>query len=77
MILFLFVHVIVYDHGGESYNGKVVAFDYHYNLAAISFQSKVPLPTAKIADVDDSYDVPPSNPSFELRPHSNFTLVLK
>ncbi|KAK1362811.1 Protease Do-like 14-like protein [Heracleum sosnowskyi] len=62
--------VIVYYRGG-GYAGEVVAFDYHYNLAAISFQPQVPLPTAKIAVVDDSLDVPPSLPSFELRPHAN------
>lgn len=62
--------VIVYYCDGQSYTGEIFAFDYHYNLAAISFRSQVPLPTAKIGEVDDSLDVLPSPLSFELRPHS-------
>lgn len=65
------LQVTVYYHGGQAYKGELVAFDFHYNLAIISFHSQVPLPTAKIAEVDDSLDVTPSPPSFHLRPHSN------
>lgn len=62
--------VTVYSQDGQSYKGEVVAVDCHYNLAAISFHSKGPLPTAKIGEVDDSLDVLLDTPSFELKHHS-------
>ncbi|KAK1362814.1 Protease Do-like 14-like protein [Heracleum sosnowskyi] len=62
--------IIVDYRDGQSYTGEIFAFDYHFNLAAISFRSQVPLPTAKIGEVDDSLDVLPSPLSSELIPHS-------
>ncbi|KAK1362905.1 Protease Do-like 14-like protein [Heracleum sosnowskyi] len=65
------LQVTVYYSGGQAYKGELVAFDFHYNLAVISFHSQDPLTTAKIAELDDSLDVATCPPSFHLRPHSN------
>lgn len=62
--------ITVYSSGGESYAGDVLAYDYHYNLAAIRFQSDTPLSTAKIKLIDDSLSVSLYPPSV-LQPHSN------
>ncbi|KAK1362934.1 Protease Do-like 14-like protein [Heracleum sosnowskyi] len=58
----------VYSRDGSSYDGELVAYDFHFNLAAISFYSESPLPVARLAVLDDCLNV--SLPSFELRTHS-------
>lgn len=60
----------MYSHEGSAYDGELVAYDYHYNLAAISFCSESPLSVARLVNVDDSLNVVSSLPFLELRPHS-------
>lgn len=55
---------------GNSYNGEVVAHDFHYNLAAIRFKSEMPLAAAILANVDDSISLASIPSSFQLRAHS-------
>ncbi|KAK1362900.1 Protease Do-like 14-like protein [Heracleum sosnowskyi] len=63
--------ITVYLSGGESYVGDVLAYDYHYNLAAIKFQPETPVSVAKIAPIDDSLGVKLNPSSHVLQPHSN------
>ncbi|XP_055962092.1 putative protease Do-like 14 [Mercurialis annua] len=70
------VKVIVYLSESESFEGKIMACDFHYNLVAIKIQSDTPLRAACLANLDDSFITDPSSllahkhKSFELRPHS-------
>ena len=57
--------------------GEVCAYDFHFNIAWIRFQSDISLPTAILRQVDDYINVNPAqDKSFPLRPHSShFNLV--
>lgn len=54
---------------------KVLACDFHYNLAAIQIKTDSPLPTATLRDLDDALPLHstdhPQERSFKLLPHSN------
>ncbi|KEH28095.1 PDZ domain protein [Medicago truncatula] len=69
--------VIVYLYDGGSYVGEVCAYDFHFNIAWIRFQSDISLPTAILRQVDDYINVNPAQDnSFPLHPHSShFNLV--
>ncbi|XP_074285007.1 putative protease Do-like 14 isoform X2 [Silene latifolia] len=69
------IQVDVYLWDGQIHQGRVIACDFHYNLAAIRIQTPCQLPTATLRDLDDFvpinltpiqyYHQPP-----RLRPHS-------
>ncbi|XP_073220343.1 uncharacterized protein [Cicer arietinum] len=64
--------VIIYLYDGQSYDGEVRAYDFHYNLALIRFQSDSSFATAKLRQVDDYVNVNPAEEKlFHLRPHSS------
>ncbi|GER48792.1 serine protease htrA-like protein [Striga asiatica] len=54
------VKVVVYISDGEEFDGQVLAFDSHYNLAVIEIQSAAPLRAARLRLIDDSMTVDPS-----------------
>lgn len=55
--------ITVYSSSGSSYQGEVVAYDYHYNICVIGFQSQTSLSAARVAHIDDSMVVDLSVPS--------------
>ncbi|KAL6584612.1 hypothetical protein OROMI_003901 [Orobanche minor] len=70
--------VIINLYDGGSYQGEVCAYDFHYNIAWIRFQSDRSLPTASLRKLDDYININPAldDKSFYLRPHSShFSLV--
>lgn len=78
------IKVVVYLSDVKSFEGEILAFDFHYNLATVKIQSQsdTPLPTACLKHLDDSITVDPSHlhlpgeSSFQLRPHSSsFNLI--
>ncbi|RHN56149.1 putative peptidase Do [Medicago truncatula] len=52
------VKIFLYD--GRSYEGQVRAYDFHFNIAWIQFQSDRSLPTAILRQVDDYINVNPA-----------------
>ncbi|KAL6526154.1 hypothetical protein OROMI_029794 [Orobanche minor] len=71
------IKVQVYPVDGKLYSGEVLACDFHFNLAAIRFQSDTPLQAVKLRDLDDIIPLDPTKlhlpndpQSFQLRPHS-------
>jgi S1-C subfamily serine protease len=69
--------VMIFLYDGRSYEGEVRAYDFHYNIAWIRFQSDSSLAAAALRQVDDYINVNPAEEkSFRLRPHSShFNLV--
>lgn len=69
------VKIFLYD--GQSYEGQVCAFDFHFNIAWIRFQSDRSLPTAIVRQVDDYINVNPAKdkPFHHRRCSSHFNLV--
>ncbi|KAG9152736.1 hypothetical protein Leryth_018890 [Lithospermum erythrorhizon] len=69
--------VMIYMYDGGSYEGHVCAYDFHYNIAWIRFESDSSIPTARLRLVDDYINVnPDEEKSVYLRPHStHFKLV--
>ncbi|KAL6493207.1 hypothetical protein OROGR_032966 [Orobanche gracilis] len=69
--------VIIYLYDGASHVGEVLAYDFHYNIAWIRFQSNSSLSVARLRQVDDCINVNPAEEkAFHLRPHSShFNLV--
>ncbi|KAK2429484.1 hypothetical protein QL285_027917 [Trifolium repens] len=69
--------VMIYLCDGGSYEGEVCAYDFHYNIAWIRFQSDSSLATAKLRQVDDFINLNPAEEkSFHLRPYSShFNLI--
>lgn len=74
------VNVCVMD--GKLFKGCVIAYDFHFNIATISIETDVALPTAIIRPLDDSISIDPSeiactgdkemtSKSFQLHCHSN------
>lgn len=51
------VQIVVYSSDDNSYQGEVIAYDYHYNICVIGFQSHTSLSVARVAHIDDSIDV--------------------
>jgi len=68
---------MIHLYDGRSYEGQVCAFDFHFNIAWIRFQSDRSLPTAILRQVNDYINVDPAEDnSFHHRPHySHFNLV--
>jgi len=68
---------MIYLYDGLSYEGQVCAFDFHFNIAWIRFQSDRSLPTAILRQVDDYINVNPAEDKpFHHRRHcSHFNLV--
>lgn len=62
---------------GASHEGQVCAYDFHYNIAWIRFQSDSSIAIASLGQVDDYMNVNPAEEkSFHLRPHSShFSIV--
>ncbi|GMP97819.1 hypothetical protein CsSME_00045926 [Camellia sinensis var. sinensis] len=72
----------------KPFNSHVIAYDFHFNIATISIETDVALPTAIIRPLDDSILIDPSEisctwdnevayKSFQLHRHSNlFRLCL-
>lgn len=67
---------------GKLFKGCVIAYDFHFNIATISIETDVALPTAIIRPLDDSISIDPSeiactgdkemtSKSFQLHRHSN------
>ncbi|KAL7237181.1 hypothetical protein ACSBR1_020283 [Camellia fascicularis] len=52
------VNVCVMD--GKLFKGCVIAYDFHFNIATISIETDVALPTAIIRPLDDSISIDPS-----------------
>ncbi|KAG8612192.1 hypothetical protein MANES_S095408v8 [Manihot esculenta] len=78
------VKVVAHLSNGHSFDCQILAFDFHYNIAALKIQSEsdAPLPTACLAHLDDSISVDPNQlyireeKPFQLRPHSkSFNLI--
>ncbi|GAU32968.1 hypothetical protein TSUD_358350 [Trifolium subterraneum] len=69
--------VMIYLCDGRSYEGEVCAYDFHYNIAWIRFQSDSSLATATLRQVDDYINVNPAEEkSLHLHPHSShFNIV--
>ncbi|GAA0183837.1 hypothetical protein LIER_31183 [Lithospermum erythrorhizon] len=69
--------VVIYMYHGGSYEGLVCAYDFHYNIAWIRFESDSSIPTARLRLVDDFINVNRAEEkSVYLRPHStHFKLV--
>ncbi|KAK2375604.1 putative protease Do [Trifolium repens] len=69
--------VMIYLYDGGSYKEEVSAYDFHYNIAWIRFQSDSSLTAVKLRQVDDFINVNPSEEkSFHLRPYScHFNLI--
>ncbi|CAL5435185.1 unnamed protein product [Camellia sinensis] len=76
------IKVDVYVMNDNPFNGHVIAYDFHFNIATISIETDVALPTAIIRPLDDSISVDPSEisgagdnevayKSFQLHRHSN------
>ena len=69
--------VMICLHDGGSYEGELHAYDFHYNIAWIRFQSNSSLVTARLRQVDDyiNINLTEEKSSF-LRPHSShFNIV--
>lgn len=54
--------IFVYLSNSSSYEGEVVAYDYHYNITIIGFQSQTLLSAARVVHINDSLDVELSSP---------------
>ncbi|XP_043811521.1 LOW QUALITY PROTEIN: putative protease Do-like 14 [Manihot esculenta] len=76
--------VVAHLSNGNSFDCQILAFDFHYNIAALKIQSEsdAPLPTACLAHLDDSISVDPNQlyipeeKPFQLLPHSkSFNLI--
>ncbi|KAF5938130.1 hypothetical protein HYC85_025636 [Camellia sinensis] len=76
------IKVDVYVTNDDPFNGHVIAYDFHFNIATISIETDVALPTAIIRPLDDSISIDPSEisgtgdnevayKSFQLHRHSN------
>uniref|UniRef100_A0A2C9VZU4 PDZ domain-containing protein n=1 Tax=Manihot esculenta TaxID=3983 RepID=A0A2C9VZU4_MANES len=78
------IYVVAHLSNGNSFDCQILAFDFHYNIAALKIQSEsdAPLPTACLAHLDDSISVDPNQlyipeeKPFQLLPHSkSFNLI--
>ncbi|KAL6572934.1 hypothetical protein OROHE_002410 [Orobanche hederae] len=76
------IKVQVYPVDGKLYSGEVLACDFHFNLAAIRFQSDTPLQAVKLRDLDGIIPLDPTKlhlpndpQSFQLRPHSGLLKI--
>lgn len=70
------IQVDVYlSENNKLFCGKVLACDFHYNLAAIQIRTDSPLPIATLRDLDDVLPIHPidypQERSFKLLPYSN------
>ncbi|KAI7993080.1 putative protease Do-like 14 [Camellia lanceoleosa] len=54
------IKVDVYVMNDNPFNGHVIAYDFHFNIATISIEIDVALPTAIIRPLDDSISIDPS-----------------
>ncbi|KAM7529206.1 hypothetical protein LguiB_032616 [Lonicera macranthoides] len=66
----------VYIAGGRMFDGNIVGYDVHYNIAIINILSDVLLPVATLKILDDLVSIDPSlvhssHDNFQLRPHSS------
>ncbi|KAG8655567.1 hypothetical protein MANES_04G051500v8 [Manihot esculenta] len=78
------VKVVAHLSNGNSFDCQILAFGFHYYIAALKIQSEsdAPLPTACLAHLDDSISVDPNQlyipeeKPFQLCPHSkSFNLI--
>ena len=72
----LVLQIEVYIAGGRMFDGNIVGYDVHYNVAIINILSDVPLPVATLRLLDDSVSIDPalvhsSRDNFQPRPHSS------
>lgn len=59
----------MHSYDGRSFAGEVCAYDFHFNLAILSFRTGTTCyEPAKLAQVDDSMDISARQPL--LKPHS-------
>ena len=56
-LLLLQVEVGVYVMNDKPFNGLVIAYDFHFNIATISIETDVALPTAIIRPLYDSISI--------------------
>ncbi|KAH9614453.1 hypothetical protein KSS87_018076 [Heliosperma pusillum] len=77
------IKIDVFGAGGVLYNNaKLLASDFHYNLAAISFKSPSPLQNVTFKHLDDTFSIHPTHHfpdmdmPFQFPPHSNFFNIL-
>ncbi|KAI8021670.1 putative protease Do-like 14 [Camellia lanceoleosa] len=69
------IKIDVYVSDGKLFEGRVFAYDFHFNIAFIKIESNATLPTASLRLLEDSISIDPNDipgsDSFQLRPHSN------
>lgn len=71
------LQVFVKLSDGRSFDGKVCAYHFHYNLVVLSYKSDSPLQSATLRQLEDCLHLNPSQlinseeKSFQLCPHSN------
>ncbi|CAL5340073.1 unnamed protein product [Camellia sinensis] len=69
------IKIDVYISDGKLFEGRVFAYDFHFNIAFIKIESNATLPTASLRLLEDSISIDPNDipgsDSFQLRPHSN------
>ncbi|KAJ6856207.1 protease Do-like 14 [Populus alba x Populus x berolinensis] len=68
------IKVYVYLSSGDSFEGEIFGFNFHYNIAIIKFKSSSRFPTAILKHIDGSIPLTTKaelqNTSFGLRPHA-------
>ena len=71
----LLLQIDVYISDGKLFEGRVFAYDFHFNIAFIKIESNATLPTASLRLLEDSISIDPNDipgsDSFQPRPHSN------
>ncbi|GMP61549.1 hypothetical protein CsSME_00023970 [Camellia sinensis var. sinensis] len=69
------IKIDVYISDGKLFEGRVFAYDFHFNIAFIKIESNATLPTASLRLLEDSISIDPNDipgsDSFQLRPLSN------
>jgi len=68
------MQVYVYLSSGDSFEGEIFGFNFHYNIAIIKFKSSSRFPTAILKHIDGSIPLTTKAElqytSFGLRPHA-------
>lgn len=59
--ILILLQIRVYMAGGTLFKGKLLAVDFHYNIAIIKINSNVPLPTSTVRLIDNSVALDPGN----------------
>ncbi|KAL7237194.1 hypothetical protein ACSBR1_020291 [Camellia fascicularis] len=63
------IKIDVYISDGKLFEGRVFAYDFHFNIAFIKIESNATLPTASLRLLEDSISIDPND--IPGRPHSN------